>query len=71
MRTTNAFLGRVPGVTGLKTGYTPRAGTCLVLTAEREGVRVTVVLLGAHERWWDAAAMLERGFDVARARPPR
>jgi len=71
VRTTNAFVGRIPGVTGLKTGYTARAGTCLVLTAEREGVRVIVVLLGARERWWDAAAMLEHGFDFANARPPR
>jgi D-alanyl-D-alanine carboxypeptidase (penicillin-binding protein 5/6) len=70
LRTTNAFIGRVPGVMGLKTGYTPRAGRCLVLTGERDGVRVVVVLLGAKERWWDAAAMLERGFDFARARRP-
>lgn len=64
LRNTNAFVGRVPGVTGLKTGYTARAGRNLVLTAEREGHRVTVVLLGARDRWWDAAAMLERAFDA-------
>ncbi len=64
LRNTNAFVGRVPGVTGLKTGYTAKAGRNLVLTAEREGHRVIVVLLGAHDRWWDAAAMLERAFDT-------
>ncbi len=67
LRTTNAFVGRVPGVTGLKTGYTSKAGRNLVLTATREGHRVTVVMLGARDRWWDAAAMLERAFDAARA----
>jgi len=64
LRNTNAFVGRVPGVTGLKTGYTANAGRNLVVTAEREGHRVMVVLLGARDRWWDAAAMLERGFDA-------
>ena len=68
LRNTNAFVGRVPGVTGLKTGYTARAGRNLVLTAEREGHRVIVVLLGARDRWWDAAAMLERGFDAVTPR---
>lgn len=64
LRNTNAFVGRVAGVTGLKTGYTAKAGRNLVLTAEREGHRVVVVLLGARDRWWDAAAMLERAFDT-------
>jgi D-alanyl-D-alanine carboxypeptidase (penicillin-binding protein 5/6) len=63
---TNALLGRVPGVIGAKTGYTARAGRCLAVVAEREGVRVVAVLLGAGDRWWDAAAMVERAFDAAR-----
>jgi hypothetical protein len=32
---------------------------------ERDGVRVTVGLLGARDRWWDAVAMIERAFDAA------
>ena len=63
---TNALLGRVPGVIGAKTGYTSRAGRCLAVVAERKGVRVVAVLLGAGDRWWDAAAMIERAFDAAR-----
>jgi D-alanyl-D-alanine carboxypeptidase (penicillin-binding protein 5/6) len=63
---TNALLGRVPGVIGAKTGYTSRAGRCLAVVAERDGVRVVAVLLGAGDRWWDAAAMIERAFDAAR-----
>jgi len=66
VRNTNAFVGRVPGVTGLKTGYTAKAGRNLVLTAIRDGHRATVVLLGAQDRWWDAAALLERAFDTTR-----
>lgn len=63
---TNALLGRVPGVIGAKTGYTSRAGRCLAVVAERNGVRVVAVVLGADDRWWDAAAMVERAFDAAR-----
>jgi D-alanyl-D-alanine carboxypeptidase (penicillin-binding protein 5/6) len=58
---TNALIGYT-GVLGLKTGYTPEAGTCIVALAERDGVRVLLVLLKGPERWWDAAAMLERAF---------
>jgi serine-type D-Ala-D-Ala carboxypeptidase (penicillin-binding protein 5/6) len=68
---TNALLGRVPGVRGVKSGYTKRAGTCLIVDAERDGHRVLIVLLGAADRWWDAAAIVERTFDVARAAPRR
>ena len=64
LRNTNALLGRVPGVIGVKTGYTRLAGTCLVVVAERKGRRVYVALLGAGDRWWDAAAMIERAFDA-------
>ena len=34
-----------PGTTGLKTGFTDAAGRCLVATAERDGVRLGVVVL--------------------------
>ena len=37
IHTTNRLLGRCEGVDGLKTGYTGRAGFCLVSTAQREG----------------------------------
>ncbi|HEX4885519.1 MAG TPA: serine hydrolase [Casimicrobiaceae bacterium] len=59
---TNALLGRVEGVRGVKTGFTNRAGLCLVGYAERDGHRVLVVLLRARDRWWDAVAMIEQAF---------
>jgi D-alanyl-D-alanine carboxypeptidase (penicillin-binding protein 5/6) len=71
LASTNALLGRVPGVRGVKSGYTRRAGTCVIVAAEREGRRVLVVLLGATDRWWDAAAIVERAFDAARVAPRR
>jgi D-alanyl-D-alanine carboxypeptidase (penicillin-binding protein 5/6) len=66
--TSNALLGRLPGADGVKTGFTERAGKCVVARAEREGREVLVVLLGAPDRWWTAAAIVEKAFAEA---PPR
>jgi D-alanyl-D-alanine carboxypeptidase (penicillin-binding protein 5/6) len=63
--TGNALLGRARGTTGVKSGFTPAAGKCLVLRAERGGIEVLIVLLGAPDRWWTAARMLEAAFDEA------
>lgn len=60
---TNALLGRYEGALGLKTGYTEEAGNCLVALAERDGVRVLVVLLNAPNRWWNAVGLLDRAFE--------
>jgi len=51
-----------PGTTGMKTGYTIAAGRCLVATAERDGVRLGVVLLHSPAPGTQAAALLDRGF---------
>ena len=69
VKTGNHLLGSVRGVAGVKTGYTPGAGKCLVVLALRDGTRVLVVLLDAADRWWTAAALVEEAFDAARAHP--
>lgn len=63
--TGNALLGRALGTTGVKSGFTPAAGKCLVVRAERGGTEVLMVLLGAPDRWWTAARILEAAFDEA------
>lgn len=67
-RTSNVLLGRVAGARGVKSGYTARAGRCLVALVERDGLEVVVVLLDAHDRWWTAAALVEEAFAEARKR---
>jgi len=52
-----------PGATGLKTGETEAAGLCLVGTAERDGVKLGVVLLHSPELGRQAAYLLNRGFE--------
>jgi D-alanyl-D-alanine carboxypeptidase len=59
-----------PGLTGLKTGYTLAAGRCLVATAERDGVRLGVVLLHSPDPGTQASYLLDRGFQGIYHQPP-
>jgi D-alanyl-D-alanine carboxypeptidase (penicillin-binding protein 5/6) len=61
---TNALVGRYDGVIGVKTGTTWRAGNCVVAVAEKNGVRVLIVLLAARDRWFSAASLLDRAFEA-------
>ncbi len=64
--TTNKLLGRFQGLDGLKTGYTQRAGSCLVATAVRHEMRLISVILGARsERHRDRETrrLLSWGFN--------
>ncbi len=58
----NELVGRYPGAIGVKTGYTQRAGKCLVALAQREDASVILVLLNAPDRWWSAVDMLDYAF---------
>lgn len=53
----------VQGVTGVKTGTTDRGGASLVASAERDGRRLLVVVLGASDRAAAASFLLEYAFD--------
>jgi len=65
----NEIVGRYPGAIGVKSGFTPGAGKCLVALARRDGVTVLLVLLNGQDRWWDSVAALDAAF--AEARPAR
>lgn len=61
----NHLLGKVAGVDGLKTGFTNGAGYCLAATAERNGRRVLVVVMGSPDsktRDFKVMELIERGF---------
>lgn len=64
-RSTNHLLGEMPGVLGLKTGYTAQAGRCLIALAEQSGHRVWLVLLDSRQRWWVAHHLLLAAFAAA------
>jgi D-alanyl-D-alanine carboxypeptidase (penicillin-binding protein 5/6) len=65
----NALIGRYDGALGLKTGYTPNAGKCLVAYAKRGGNTVLLIMLHGKDRWWDAADILDLAFDHANNTP--
>ena len=67
MHNGNALLGRVDGVIGLKSGYTEGAGKCAIEVVERGGHRVWLVILGAPNRWWVAAGIIDAAFQQAPA----
>ena len=47
---TNRLVRFYPGCTGLKTGSTSKAGFCVSVTAERDGVSLICVVMGAESR---------------------
>lgn len=53
----NKLLATYEGATGIKTGYTKKAGRCLVFGAERNGMRIIGVVLNCAD-WFDEAARL-------------
>jgi D-alanyl-D-alanine carboxypeptidase (penicillin-binding protein 5/6) len=62
---TNRLVGKVDGVTGLKTGFTSRARYNLVATAQRGSLSLIAVVLGGRNsriRFETAAQYLEWGF---------
>ena len=65
----NALIGRYDGALGLKTGFTAKAGKCLVAYAKRDGHEVLLVMLHGEDRWWDAVDILDLAFDHARPAP--
>ena len=58
----NKLLDRFPGCIGVKTGYTKKAGRCLIAAAERDGARIIVSLLNAPNDWEEAETLLDWGF---------
>jgi len=63
----NELLKRLAWVTGVKTGSTPYAKSCLVASGTMEGVDLIAVILGAKDsetRWKEAQALLEYGFSL-------
>ncbi len=62
----NGLLGKDPSVDGLKTGHTDSAGFCLATSANRNGMRLVSVVLGApsvRAREEASAALLNYGYN--------
>ena len=58
LTTTNELLGK-PGILGIKTGWTPDAGECLITYAVRYGHPVLISLLGSTNRFGETEKLLD------------
>ncbi|MBA3810439.1 MAG: D-alanyl-D-alanine carboxypeptidase [Caulobacteraceae bacterium] len=71
MYNTNHLLGKMPGVDGLKTGFTSAAGFNLAASAMRNGNRLIAVVMGGSSgavRNANVEGLLLTGFDVMERR---
>lgn len=62
---TNRLIRTYTGITGLKTGTTSQAGSCMTATAQRDGMTLIAVVLGADTsalRFSETATLLDTGF---------
>ena len=60
----NHLLGSYRGANGIKTGWTTKAGHCLVASAERHGIRLIAVVLGSPDAYKDTRRLLDYGFST-------
>lgn len=58
----NQLLGKIPGVAGIKTGWTEEAGENLVTLIERNGHRVIIVVLKSADRFGDTISLINWTF---------
>lgn len=65
----NRLLKEYEGCIGMKTGFTKKAGRCLVTAAERDGVTLICVTLNAPNDWRDHTRLLDYGFSQVKPEP--
>ena len=58
----NTLLGKIPGVAGIKTGWTEEAGENLVTLVERGGHRIVMVVLKSQNRFADTGTLINWVF---------
>ena len=65
LHNTNRLLGRIPGVEGIKTGFTSKAGRCLIAKVSQNGSDLLLVILNSKRRWNTATNLITYGLQVA------
>lgn len=59
LKNVNELLGKIPGVGGIKTGWTEGAGENLITLVERNGHRVITVVLHSQDRFGDTSRLID------------
>lgn len=62
LKNVNELLGKIPGVSGFKTGFTPTAGQALVTTIQRQDHKVLIVLLKSQDRFGETEQLVNWVF---------
>ncbi|MBV5302612.1 MAG: D-alanyl-D-alanine carboxypeptidase [Chlorobium sp.] len=69
LRTHNKLLDRYPYAVGIKTGYTCKAGGCLIARAIKGNKDLLLVMLNARNRWDIASNMFDAAFSANSSNP--
>lgn len=64
LHNTNKMLWNYEGANGIKTGYTSKAGKCLVSSASKNNMQLISVVLQSNDIWSDSKAILDYSFDT-------
>lgn len=59
----NLLLGKIPGVSGVKTGYTPEAGEVLSTVVKRKEHEVLIILLKSNDRFGETESLINWVFN--------
>ncbi|MBH0180526.1 MAG: D-alanyl-D-alanine carboxypeptidase [Nitrospira sp.] len=62
LHNTNRLLGQIPGVEGVKTGFTSKAGRCLIAKVSHNGRDLLLVILNSKRRWNTAKSLIDYGL---------
>jgi D-alanyl-D-alanine carboxypeptidase (penicillin-binding protein 5/6) len=65
LHNTNRLLGRIPGVEGIKTGFTSKAGRCLIAKVSQNGSDLLLVILHSNRRWDTAKNLITFGLQAS------
>ena len=60
----NKMLSRYEGCTGIKTGFTKKAGRCLVTSCEKDGLELICVVLNCGPMWERTANLLDNCYST-------
>jgi len=69
LRTHNKLLDKYPYAVGIKTGYTSKAGGCLIARAIKDNKDMLLVMLNARNRWDIASNMFDTAFAANGSNP--
>ena len=62
LSTTNELLGIIPGLKGLKTGWTTQSGECLISYVDQGGHKLIIVVLGSLDRFGDTTKLVDWAY---------